>query len=778
MKRQSILDNFINNRTIRSFINKCSKIHIIAAFFILCFLIIVFKMFSYTVFHFDFYKTLADKQQIGEVIVPVTRGNIYSSGERETILGTSLNLYDIAIDPKMDGDKDKLAYFLQEIVYKQICYLKKKRECKDNLTKFLKVLDIEDFENSETYIKKLLLEKMKERVNQTYVTSVLIKKDLSNQQINDVINLGIKGIYPSKNHIYANPLEIDNIPSVAEKLSPLLGYQKSDLEYILRKRELRYVPIFNKVSIYVSEYLKNYLDEEKEAIQKGILDINKSIYKFFILTPNPNRFYPENELAAQVMGFVDNQGVGHYGIEGQFNEILKGNNGKIVSRKDIMGRIIDPISIDKNDLLGEGVNIISTIDRNVQKKVEQVLEDGVKKYRANKGTIIVMEPKTGRIISMANYPTYDLNNFGDVYSLEKVKYSEFPNPSIDLLGYPIYVEDNTNGKLYYYNNKEIYLREAERTELGNKSLVKYRYKNYYGAQVYKNDAISSLYEPGSVMKSITVAVGLDTGEITRNSMYLDEGQVKIDQFTIKNIARQCLGYHTFGNALNYSCNVGMIRIVQRVGKVIMHQYFTDFGFGDVTNIDLSGEVYSKIRPWERWSTAQLLTSSYGLGVSVTPLQMAAAYNVLANGGVYVKPKIIEQIKFPDGKIINYKTEQERRVIKASTSKAITEMLTDGCINGVANNGAVEGYNLACKSGTAQIPYKGKYETGQGSTNGTFAGYGPSEDPRFVILVKLERIRTSSYGGETSGRLFADISKYLLDYYGIPKKVVTETKKTK
>lgn len=777
MKRSTFIDILINNRTIKSFINKCSKIHIITAFFVFCWLIIVSKMFSYTVFDYKFYKDLADKQQIWEVVVPVTRWNIYSSGERETVLWTSLNLYDIAIDPQMEWDKAQLATFLEGVVYKQICYLKTKKECKNNLIKYLKVLDIEDFENSEPFIKKLLLDQIKQKLTQSKVTSVYINRELDNEQMTNVINLWIQWIYPTWNYLYANPEEISNIPLAAEKLSKIISYSKEDLEYMLRKREIRYVPIINKISIYVSEYLKNYLDDEKEAIQKWILDADKSIYKFFILTPNPNRFYPENELAAQVIGFVDSDWVWHYWIEWQFNNILKWNNWKIVSKKDIMWRIIDPISLEKNDLNWEWVNIISTIDRNVQKKVEQVLEDWVKKYRANKWTIIVMDPKTWSIISMANYPTYNLNNFWDVYDLEKVKYSEFPNPKVDLLWYPILVEDNTNGKLYYYNNTEIYLREAEREELWDMSLVKYRYKNYYWAQVYKNDAISSLYEPWSVMKAVTVSAWLDSWEITRNSMYMDEWQVKIDTYTIKNVAKNCLWYHTFWNALNFSCNVWMIRIVQKVWRVLMHQYLNDFWFWDVTKVDLSGEVYSKIKPWERWSTAQLLTSSYWLWISVTPLQMAAAYSVIANWWVYMKPRIIEEIRFPDWKIIKYKPEEERRVIKKSTAKDVSEMLYDWAENWVAKNWRVEWYNLACKSGTAQIAYKWKYETWVWSTNWTFAWFGPVEDPKFVIIVKLERIRTSQFGWETSWHIFADVAKYLLDYYWIPKKPkATEEKK--
>jgi len=778
MRRESFLTVLLNNKKLRSFLKKCNKIHIIAIFFIIFWLSIIWKMFSYTVVNHDFYKELADKQQIWEVVVPVTRWTIFSSWERETVLWTSLNLYDVAIDPKMDWDKEQLLYFLQDLVYKQICYLKTKKECKNNLIKYLRVLDIDNFENSEVFIKKLLNEKLKEKLYQTKVNSVLIDKELSNEQITWVISLWIQWIYPTWSYIYANPEEISNPSLVADRLSSIIGMQKEDLAHLFRKRDLRYVPVINKLSIHISEFLKNYINDEKSAINKWILDVKKSINKFIILTPNPNRFYPENELAAQVIGFVDSEWVWHYWIEGQFNSILKWNNWKIVSRKDILWRIIDPISLEKDDLIWEWVSIITTIDRNIQKKVEETLKNWVIKYRANKWTIIVMDPKTWKILSMANYPTYDLNNFWDVYDLEKVKYSEYPNPETDLLWYPIFVQDKINWEKYYYDNKEIYLRTAEREELWDMSLVKYKYKNDYGAQVYKNDAISSLYEPGSVMKAMTVAAWIDTWEITTNSMYNDEWEVKIDTFTIKNIAKQCLWYHTFWNALSYSCNVWMIRIAQKVWKVLMYDYFESFWFWDITKIDLSGEVTWKIKPWERWSTAQLLTSSYWLWINITPIQIAAAYSVLANGWVYFKPNIIEEIRFPDWKIVKYKAEEERRVVKESTSKTVSTMLQDWCVNWVAKNWFVAWYDLACKSGTAQIAYKWKYEVWVWSTVWTFAWYGPLEDPKFVIIVKLDRIRTSQYWWETSWHIFAEVAKYLLDYYWVPKKEIKKEEEKK
>ena len=756
----------------RYMIKNGNRTHIVVAFFVLFSLTIMWKMFSYTVLNYSFYKWLADKQQIWEVVVPVTRWTLYSSGDKETVLWTSLNLYDIAVDPQMQWDKDRLAFFLQDLVYRQICHLQSQRECRENLFKYLKVLDIEWYEHNEDIIKQLILDRLMKKLASTKVTSVFLNQELDNEKITTVVNLWLQWIYPSGNYVYANPEEISNLDVTAEKLSFVFSaFSKEDLQHLLRKRDLRYIPVINKVSIHVSEYLKKYLEEEEQAIGKGVLDVDKSISKFFILTPKPHRFYPENDVAAQVIWFVDSEWVWHYGIEWQFNELLKWNNWKIVSRKDILWRIIDPISLEQDDITGEWVNIITTIDRNIQKKVETILEQWVKKYRANKWTIVIMEPQTWRILSMANYPSYNLNNYWDVYELEKVRYSEYPDPKIDLLGYPVFIEDTENGEKYYYDNKEIYLREASREELWDVALVKYKYKNDFWAQVYKNDAISSLYEPGSIMKAITVAIWLDTWEINRHSMYMDKWQVTIDNFTIENVSDKCLWYNSFAHALNYSCNVWMIRIVQRVWKALMHQYQNDFWFWEITWVDLYGEVYSQLKPWERWSQAQLLTNSYGLWISVTPLHMAAAYSTLANGWIALKPRIIDEIRFPDGKIIKYKKEEQRRVIKESTSISITNMLVDTATNGSAVNWYVEWYSTAGKTWTAEIPYRWRYETWPWFTNASYAWFWPAEDPKFVIIVKLERPRVSQYWGATSAHIFKEVASYLYDYYSIPRKTL-------
>ena len=214
----------------------------------------------------------------------------------------------------------------------------------------------------------------------------------------------------------------------------------------------------------------------------------------------------------------------------------------------------------------------------------------------------------------------------------------------------------------------------------------------------------------------------------------------------------------------------MIDIAQKIGKSLFYKYVGDFGFGNKTNITLDGETYGRIPSYEKWSRVDLFTASFGQGlITATPLQMAAAYVALANGGIYYEPYIVDSIAFGDGTVINNVPNPVRRVIKEETSKKIIAMLTEGAKIGFARKGSVEGYDVAGKTGTSQIATKGRYEEGgPGHTITSYGGFAPSSNPKFVMIVKIDRPRSAEFSETTSSALFSKIAKYLLNYYAIPK----------
>ncbi len=233
-------------------------------------------------------------------------------------------------------------------------------------------------------------------------------------------------------------------------------------------------------------------------------------------------------------------------------------------------------------MLKSGADITLTIDRNIQKEISKKLASAVSRFRANRGSVIVMDPTTGAIIAMVNFPNYDPNSFTIVYDMEPVLYATYPNPSNDLFGYPLFVTDSMSGTLSTnIEGKRIKMRNATEDEVMNFAVTKYKFKNGFGIGNYKNDIVGSLYEPGSVFKAITTAIGIDSGEIKPSDRYYDRGYVELDsgggvKQRISNIAHQCLGNNTYSNAINWSCNVGMINIIEKIGRSLFARYVNDF----------------------------------------------------------------------------------------------------------------------------------------------------------------------------------------------------------
>lgn len=749
-------------------LSKYPREYYIFAWFFVVLLMIIWELFSFTVINHSYYETLAVKQQTSQIKVPVNRWTIYSSNEKWNVLAVSVDLDDLAIDPMVVGDKNKLANFLTEVVYRDICYLKSAMECKNSLSKFLWVLDIPDFRMNEDYLKWKILEKNSSDVNRTKVTSVLLKSDLTNEESFELERLNLAWVYVNSERLYVNPEEVVQDDFVASQIQSVIGWEEENIKNLIRKRDLRYIVILRKLSISTSEYVKDELEEETQALKKWFLDEEQSIWNFIILTPNPQRFYPESNMASTVLWFVNSVWEWKYWIEWYYNNILKWKQSENYAKKDIAWRSIEPISLEEQSSLA-WANITLTIDRNVQKAIEDIIDQDIFEYQANNISAIVMNPKTGAIISMASHPRFNPNSPWDAYELEKVTPEKFPNPYVNLLWATVLAIDNRNWLEYYYDWKKLFLREVEREELNDWSLEKYVFVNKKWWAVYKNDIIQDLYEPGSIFKPIVFAAAIDSWEMNRFDMYRDEWSVKIDRFTIKNVSSKCIGYNTFQNAMNYSCNVWMIRIAQKIWSSIFHKYIDSFWIGKKTWITLEWEVFWRLDPYEKWSRAQLFTTSFWQWITTTMLQMASVYSVLANGWIYYKPQIVKSIEFADWKVVNYKPEATHRVLKESTSKIMTDVLVDSINNWVAKNGWVAWYSIAWKTWTAQIAYKWKYESWPASTMWFYAWYGPAEDPQFVIIVKVERPRSSIYGWETVARTFSRISEYLLNYYKIPPK---------
>ncbi len=488
---------------------------------------------------------------------------------------------------------------------------------------------------------------------------------------------------------FLSPRDVDDelITDVAKRTSEALGV---DYDMVLQKLAKR-----NDVYEVVRHKIER---DEKEKIAKMNIQGLHFLPEYF-------RFYPGGSLAAHVVGFVGSDGneyVGRYGIEAYFDKELHGSDGKVIQNRDARGGWLTSskriVSAKK-----DGDNLFLTIDYTVQYEVERILKEAVKKYDADSGSIIVMEPKTGKILALANYPTFTPNKYNEVDDIS----------------------------------------------------------------VFRNNMVSEEYESGSVFKPITIAMGLDDGKITPDTTYVDTGHVKAAEYTIKNSEEKVYGLQTMTQVLEESINTGVIYVEKLVGNKKFKEYVERFGFGNLSGIELPAEADGNISNLQHLNrNIEFYTASFGQGITVTPLQLAVAYSALANGGELLKPQIVEKIVHANGEEETIEPHVVHRVISEKASKQIGKMLRSVVVNGHGKRADVPGYLIGGKTGTAQVANTGKKGYDDSQTIGTFAGYGPIDDPRFVIVVKMDNPKTVIWAESSAAPTFGKVMQYLLDFYNI------------
>ncbi len=342
-----------------------------------------------------------------------------------------------------------------------------------------------------------------------------------------------------------------------------------------------------------------------------------------------------------------------------------------------------------------GEDLILTIDYNIQFMAEKILKEYQKSLDFDKATIIVAEPNTGAILALANLPDFDPNS----YSKER------------------------------------------------------------NVEIFKNQAIQSIFEPGSIFKSITFAIALEEDKITPQTKYIDEGFVKIGGHTIRNYAQRTWGEQTMTEALGKSINTAAVLAEKLIGHEAFLNYLDKFEFFEPTGIDLQGEVFSRNLSFKEGYEINFANASFGQGVSFTSAQIIKAFSALANGGRLIDPHLV----------VRDDVGPRERVISSQASSQITSMMVSVTEDGFAKTARVPGYYVAGKTGTAQIPWSALGISQRGYSDKTiqgFVGYAPASDPAFVMLVKLEdpKTRTAEY---SAAPIFSELAKYILDYYQIP-----------
>ena len=534
-----------------------------------------------------------------------------------------------------------------------------------------------------------------------------------------------KTIYPERGHIYdrwghllAGSKEVYELgvdlryvtdpENIAQTLNNVLGMDYSQtltaLTVLDPEMPLIYKPLHNEVppeKIVEIQTLMDQLDDQRAKVSEKEQDEVPSL-KGLLWTPRLQRTYPENNLASSVLGFFSfhnrTAGEGYFGIEQKYNHLLAGTPVEVLVSAD-------PYKMDEEPAVPPGVSLVLTIDREIQKMVEEELMKAVEENGASSGTIIIMDPNTGEILAMASTPQMNLNDY--------TKYSEiFPEPT------PF------------------------------------------------NRAVEQTYEPGSVFKVLTMAAGLDSGTVGPDTPFLDTGTINVGGIDIHNWDRRAWGPQTMTTCMQHSLNVCLAWIAVEMGPSTFYSYMQRFGIGHKTGIDLSGEVNYPLAVVgdENWYPINLGTNSFGQGLSTTPIQMITAVSAIANNqGKMMAPHVLKAM-IEDGEQYNNPPQVIGTPISAETARTLTDMLAIS-LEGESSDALVEGYRVAGKTGTAEIAGPDGYTSSL--TNASFVGWGPADDPRFVVYVWLEKPTTSIWGSMVASPVFSDVVSKLVVLMDLP-----------
>ncbi|MEK7551349.1 MAG: penicillin-binding protein 2, partial [Patescibacteria group bacterium] len=285
-------------------------------------------------------------------------------------------------------------------------------------------------------------------------------------------------------------------------------------------------------------------------------------------------------------------------------------------------------------------------------------------------------------------------------------------------------------------------------------------------ELYKNPFISDLYEPGSTFKPLVMSSALDAKLVTPTTKCdICAGPVAIGGYDIHTWNDKYQKNINMIETIQHSDNTGMVFVAKKLGLDGMLNFLSKFGIGDTTGIDLQGEVYAPLKEKNQWYEVDLATTGFGQGISITPIQLLTAIGAIANEGKRMEPHVVAAVENNEGKFIKIEPKVIETPISGQTAKVMAEIMVNAVNKGEASWARVKGYRIAGKTGTASIPIAGHYDPNQ--TIASFVGFAPSNDPKFVMIVIINRPTTSIYGAETAAPVFFDIARSLLNYYGIP-----------
>jgi cell division protein FtsI/penicillin-binding protein 2 len=494
---------------------------------------------------------------------------------------------------------------------------------------------------------------------------------------------------------------VKNPESIALACSVVLGldyYQVLTIASQPVSEDARYIVLDNYVPPEKIGELESLIEELKNSEQQSP-DKNGNPHSLRGLTfsPHLDRYYPEREFAANLLGFYSRDEIGYYGIEQRFDRLLSGIKKPVKIPRD------PNLAFEEMPEVPDGASLILTIDREIQAAVEAILDQALQDSGAKNGTIIVMQPENGEILAMASTPRIDLNEY-------------------------------------------------------------WRLDEYFAERQAYNLAVDS-YEPGSVFKVFTMGAAIDADVVEPDTVFVDTGYIEVGGIGITNWDGGAWGPQTMIGCLQHSLNVCLAHVGTLLGPGLFYDYMQKFDFGRSTGIELADETIGRLKlPGDDdWYAADLGTNSFGQGVAVTPLQMIKAISAFANHGKMVVPHLVYATVKGDRQYVT-PTHIAGTPVTPETAQTITDMLAIS-LEQEASSALVEGYRVAGKTGTAEIP--GEYGYTSSLTNASFVGWGPVDDPQFIVYIWLQEPTVAPWGSVVAAPVFSQVVQRLVVLMNIP-----------
>ena len=485
-------------------------------------------------------------------------------------------------------------------------------------------------------------------------------------------------------------------------------------QFLSEKLGLEYAEVLEKVQQKVALVrIKTKVDTELAA------EIREANYPGVEVDEDVRRVYPYAELAAQVIGFVgkDNQGI--IGLEAKYDELLEGEQGKILTLTDSRGNEVD--SEQERIPPVDGKNLVTTIDVVMQQYAEQTIAKAVETKGAKKGLIIILNPQNGEIYAMANYPTFDLND-------------------------PFTINDAQLAAMW-----DTFSQEEQ---------------NDYLNKMWRNAAINDTYEPGSTFKIITSSAGLEEKVVAPESTFYCRGfhiagdrQIKCWRYP------RTHGAENFVQGVQNSCNPVFMEIGERLGAETFLEYMQKFGFSQKTGVDLAGEATGIIHKLENIGPVELATMSFGQSFQITPLQLLRSASAIVNGGRLITPHFAKGIADAEGNVVEtFQYDAGEQVISLETSETMKGILESVVSEGTGSKAYLPGYRVGGKTATSEkLPRRsGKYIA-------SFMSFAPAENPQVMALVLIDEPQGVYYGGTVAGPVMQELLQNILPYLGIEPK---------